>query len=340
MLVVVSNSSADDHDAGPGHPERAARTRAAADGLIDAGLHDALVDVAPRQATSAELHRVHSAEYLGTLEAISGAGGGHFDDDTVMSAGSWETALLAAGSGLQAVAALDDGLGDAALVLARPPGHHAGPETAQGFCFLNNISITAAALVERGERVAIIDWDVHHGNGTQEIFWDDPRVLFVSMHQRGLYPGTGRVVDSGGPSAQGTTLNIPLPAFTTGEALRLAMDGLVAPTVAAFAPTWVLVSAGYDGHRHDPLAEWSLTAGDYAELATRVAAMAPQPGRLMAFLEGGYDLPSLAASVGATGAAFLGERYRPEPPSNGDVGLDDVVAISGWRQRQAWAELV
>jgi acetoin utilization deacetylase AcuC-like enzyme len=340
MLVVVTNASADDHDAGHGHPERAARTRAAADGLIEAGLHDAIVAVAPRQATSDELHRVHTREHLATLEAISRAGGGHFDEQTVMSAGSWETALLAAGSGLQAVAALDEGLGDAAMVLARPPGHHAGPSSAMGFCFINNIAVTAAALVERGERVAIVDWDVHHGNGTQEIFWNDPRVLFVSMHQRGLYPGTGRVIEVGGASAPGTTLNIPLPASTTGEALRLALDGLVAPTVAAFAPTWILVSAGFDGHRHDPLADWCLTSGDFGELAARVTAMAPAPGRLVAFLEGGYDLPSLAASVGATGAALLGERYRPEPPSTGDVGLDDVVAITGWWQRQAWAELV
>jgi acetoin utilization deacetylase AcuC-like enzyme len=201
------------------------------------------------------------------------------------------------------------------------------------------VAVTAAALVARGERVAIVDWDVHHGNGTQEIFWDDPRVLFVSVHERGLFPGTGRGTEVGGPSARGGTLNIPLPSGTAGDALRLAFDELVEPTVSAFAPTWVLVSAGFDGHRADPIGGWALTAGDYGDLAARVSSWVPEPGRLVAFLEGGYDLVALGASVGSVGAAFLGEPYRAEAPSSGTTGMDEVAAMRDSWRRQAAAQV-
>jgi len=192
MLAVSSNVTGDHHDTGPSHPERPARTRAAVDGLVEAGLWDAVIDIPPRPATEAELAAVHDVTYLRHLREWCAAGGGEIDlAPTIISRGSWETSLLSAGAGLETMAALQAGRADVGFVITRPPGHHALPGEGMGFCLLNNVAITAAALVSAGERVLIFDWDVHHGNGTQAVFWNDPRVLFVSFHQRGLYPGTG-----------------------------------------------------------------------------------------------------------------------------------------------------
>jgi acetoin utilization deacetylase AcuC-like enzyme len=227
---------------------------------------------------------------------------------------------------------LSEGHADAGLVVVRPPGHHATPETGMGFCLLNNIAITAAALADRGERVLVLDWDVHHGNGTQDAFWDDPRVLFVSTHQRGLYPNTGYVDEIGGPSALGLNVNLPLPAGATGDVLQEALETAVAPVVESFAPTWVLVSAGFDGHRADPLADLDLSAGDFADAARLARGFAPSDGRTVLFLEGGYDLDALRVSLGAAAAAVLGERFRPEGATAGGPGLEAVAFL---RRRRA-----
>ena len=332
MLVVATNSTSDDHATAPWHPEQPVRVRAARDGLLDAGLTELVVDVAPRPATSAELHLVHAPAYLGWLE--DQCSGGHaLDEDTLVSPGSWETALLAAGAGLQVIEAIDDDLGAAGVVLVRPPGHHASAEQGMGFCLLNNVAVAAAVLAERGERVAIVDWDVHHGNGTQAVFWDDRRVFYASIHQRGLFPFTGRVVEVGGPDATGFTMNVPLPAGTTGDVVGHALHALIGPALVAFEPSWLLISAGFDGHRADPLAEWELTAGDFADLAGGLRAAIPAARPVM-FLEGGYDLAALRLSVGASAAALVGERYRPEPASAGGPGLDDVHALGAWRAAQ------
>jgi len=202
-----------------------------------------------------------------------------------------------------------------------------------GFCLLNNVAIAAAALAERGERIAIIDWDVHHGNGTQDIFWNDDRVLYVSTHQAPFYPGTGRVGETGGPSATGCTVNIPLPAGATGDVIRSAFDEVIAPVVERFAPTWVLVSAGFDAHRNDPLADLGLSAGDFAVLARLVEGFAPRRGRLAFFLEGGYDLDAVEASVSAVLAALVGQRQRTEEPTAGGPGAD-AVAAARWVHTQ------
>jgi len=192
-----------------------------------------------------------------------------------------------------------------------------------GFCLLNSVAVAAAALAQRGQRVLVVDWDVHHGNGTESIFWDDPRVLYVSTHQSPLYPGTGAAADVGGPAALGTNINVPLPPGATGDVFAYAFDELVAPVVERFSPQWALVSSGFDAHRADPLAQLALSAGDFAALAVRAASWVG-PGRTVVVLEGGYDLAAVSASTGAVFSALLGGSSRPEAPTSGGPGRQAV----------------
>jgi acetoin utilization deacetylase AcuC-like enzyme len=192
-----------------------------------------------------------------------------------------------------------------------------------GFCLVNNVAVTAAALADRGERVLIVDWDAHHGNGTQDVFYEDPRVLYVSLHQYPLYPGTGRLDETGAGAGVGTTVNLPLPPGTTGEAYLAAVDDVIVPAAERFGPTWVIASAGFDAHRDDPLTNMGLTAGDFADLTERIMRLAPA-GRRLAFLEGGYDLEALANSAGACVAGLAGESFRPEPSTSGGPGRNVV----------------
>jgi acetoin utilization deacetylase AcuC-like enzyme len=308
VLLLSSHPELDRHDTGGRHPERPARIGAALEGIDDAGLRDAVRELAPRRATLDELVRVHPLRYLELVEEFCRRGRGSLDPDTIVGPA--------------------EGGGDTAFVAARPPGHHALAEQSMGFCMINNIAVGAAALAERGERVLIVDFDVHHGNGTQAIFWDDPRVLYISTHEWPLYPGTGRAEETGGPNAPGLTMNIPLPAGATGDVVLKAADGAMAPVVERFAPTWVLVSAGFDAHRADPLARLQLTAGDFADLVGRIRAFAPAPGRTVLVLEGGYDLDALRLSVGASLSAMLDRTYRPEAASAGGPGGDVVDAVT------------
>ena len=304
-VFVVTPPEPELHDTGSGHPERATRVPA-----VLAGVRDALGDDRPfhagRDATRVELTRVHDDRYVDALHDFARDGGGHLDPDTVVAPGSFTAAVRAAGCGLAAVEAVELGDADAAFVVVRPPGHHAVAGRGQGFCLFNNIAVAATSLTAQGERVAIVDWDVHHGNGTQDVFWDDPRVVFVSTHQYPAYPGTGRSEETGGSHAPGSTINFPLPPGATGDVALAAVDDVVAPALEAFAPTWVLISAGFDAHRADPLAELAWSAGDYHALAARVCELAPE-GRVVAFLEGGYDLDALRASAAATVAALAGD---------------------------------
>ena len=335
MLLVASDPIFEDHDPGRGHPERPARLGAVAAGIAEAGLDGAIAVLPSRDATDAELERVHTAALVGDLRRLSAGGGGRIDPDTVASPGSWAAAVRAAGAGLAAADALEKGEGKAAFLALRPPGHHARPAAAMGFCLLNNIAVTAVALAARGQRVCVIDYDAHHGNGTQEVFYADPRVLYVSLHEWPLYPGTGRLDETGAGAGEATTCNLPLPAGATGDLYLRALDDVVEPLIARFSPDWLLVSAGFDAHRADPLTGLGLSAGDYGALAMRMAELAPGPGRLILFLEGGYDLDALRTSVAATLPPLVGEpAHAAESATAHGPGRDVVAAAT-----DLWARL-
>jgi acetoin utilization deacetylase AcuC-like enzyme len=325
MLAITSTFELDSHIPTDRHPEKPDRLRAALAGVADAGLNDAIITIEPVAASRVDIERVHSSSYIDSVIAACEQGSQRLDPDTYVSKGSWTTAQYAAGAGLAAVEAVESGRANAALVLVRPPGHHALASQSMGFCLLNNVAIAAAKLADRGERVLVVDWDVHHGNGTEAIFWDDPRVMFVSSQLSGHWPGTGRVTDTGGAGAPGGTINLPFPEGTTGDVFLRAFDEIVAPAVADFKPTKVLISAGFDSHRDDPLGGLGLAAGDYRDLAQRIRAYAPD-GRVVAFLEGGYNLDALQRSVGATVAALLNDSYCPEASTNGGPGATTIAA--------------
>jgi acetoin utilization deacetylase AcuC-like enzyme len=327
------------HDAGLGHPERPERLRAVHDGIALAGLGEELVTVAPRPATRAEVELVHDDGYVEALERFCRSGGGRLDPDTRAGAASWDAALLAAGAGLSLIEPLEAGEFTAAFCAVRPPGHHALTNRAMGFCLFNNVAVAAAALAGRGERVLVVDYDAHHGNGTQATFYGDPRVAYVSVHQHPLYPGTGSVLETGQGEGQGTTANVPVPPGATGDVFRDAVAEVVAPLAEEFGPTWLLLSAGFDAHRADPLTNLELTSGDYADITTDLLALAP-PGRRLVFLEGGYDLGGLRDSTAAVLVALAGDRLRPEAPTAGGPGRDvvDAAALVHSRVRQDRAD--
>ena len=314
-ILLLTHQASLEHDAGWGHPERPERISAVVAGVHESGL-DIVRAEAPRAARE-DLLLIHEPAYVDAIQRESSAGGAVLDADTRISSGSWDAALHSAGAGLDAIVGLETGSSEAAFVATRPPGHHALAGRAMGFCIFNNVAVAARALTNRGYRVAIVDWDVHHGNGTQAAFYDDQRVLYVSLHEFPAYPGTGRVDESGVGLGLGTTVNVPLPPRTGGSVYRWAFHWIIAPAVVSFAPDWLLISAGYDAHRNDPLASMRLEEADYAVMAGALSRVVPE-GRTIFFLEGGYDLAALTGSVAATLQGYAGG--APDSPLREEVG--------------------
>ena len=337
--AVALDETCLEHDTGPGHPERAARLQAVAR-AVDRAASERLVRLPSRPATLDELRRVHSVEHVARVAATAERDRFAFDADTPTSSRSFEAALRAAGGALAAVDAVMAGTADNGFALVRPPGHHAVPERAMGFCLFNNVAVAAAHLrAAHGlERVLVVDWDVHHGNGTQDAFYADSHVLFMSSHQYPFYPGTGSAREVGRGEGEGFTLNVPLPAGCGDAEYLQAYLEVVEPVARQFRPEFVLISAGFDAHARDPLAEMEVSERGFAGLARLVARIARDVcgNRLVAVLEGGYDLAALGESVATVldelGGARLDEPVTP-PASERRAPIDQTreVAKHYWR---------
>lgn len=305
LLRLYTHSACLGHDPGTQHPESPARLHAVLQ-TLDHDRFAALDRIEAPRASREQLQRVHTPAHVERIFGHSPAQGTfRLDEDTVMSPGSLEAALRATGAVVAAVDGVMAGPDTRAFCAVRPPGHHATRDRAMGFCLFNSVAVAAAhALsVHRLKRVAIVDFDVHHGNGSQDIFAADSRVLYVSSHQAPLYPGTGDAAETGA----GNIVNAPLPPHTASQEFRQVWDSLLLPRLQDFRPQLVLVSAGFDAHRLDPLAQLELEAEDYAWLTTRLVQLADAhaSGRLVSSLEGGYDVTALAACTSAHVAALM-----------------------------------
>ncbi|UIP00705.1 histone deacetylase [Halobaculum sp. CBA1158] len=325
-----------DHDTGDRHPENPDRLRAIREGLKRKhGVEYVEADPASRAAIDA----VHDPGYVDEVVDFCDSGGGSWDPDTVASGGTWNAARAAAG---QALWAAEEALADAGdpgrrtpFALGRPPGHHAVSDDAMGFCFVNNVAVAAQAAIDDpdldAERVAIFDWDVHHGNGTQDIFYDRGNVLYASVHEEGLYPGTGAADEIGEGDGERGTLNVPLPAGAGDADFLLAIDDLVAPVIDRFDADLVLVSAGFDAHRHDPISRMRVSTEGYALMTDRMRTLAGEIGAGLGFvLEGGYGLDTLAEGVSMVHETFDG---RPPIDPDKEPESDSVPVVEDLRER-------
>jgi len=326
-ILFLTNDLCFDHHPGRQHPERPERLSAVQEGAVLSELGNSLVQVEAELIDRNEILKVHDSRFIQELEKVDAQGGGRIDPDTKMSEHSWRAAQISAGAGIQAVRELSEGSYEAAFCAVRPPGHHATSNQSMGFCFLNNVAIAAHHLVNTGQKVLIVDYDAHHGNGTQDIFYEEPNVLFVSFHQWPLYPGTGRTEETGAGQGQGTTMNLPLPTRTTGDHYRKAWEEIIQPKVALFNPSWLIISAGFDSHRNDPVASLGLTSGDYADLTSEIIKAVPS-GRRLVFLEGGYDLEALRLSTAAVLRTLAGDPLYPEKPTQNGPGKEAVESIA------------
>jgi acetoin utilization deacetylase AcuC-like enzyme len=333
--VLLSHPSSLTHDPGP-HPEQPARIAAITrelDRRDSLGCRHELSPAVERDA----LLRVHTAAHVDRIEALSARGGGHIDLDTAMSAGSWNAALHAAGGAVRMTELLVAGEAPFAFSIHRPPGHHATRAQAMGFCLFNNVAVAAAhALGALGlRRVMILDWDVHHGNGTNDIFYASDEVLFVSIHQWPLYPGSGAADEAGSGAGAGHTVNLPVPPGSGDAEFASLAAHVVVPLAERYAPQLILVSAGYDAHRADPLADCTVTEAGYATMTATVRALAESLGAPAGFvLEGGYHLDALARSVAATIAVLAADTVEaPDPPASplASAALARLQRLGPWR---------
>ncbi|HEY4000410.1 MAG TPA: histone deacetylase [Candidatus Xenobia bacterium] len=303
-------------------PDRLSSILAALDRAAVPGLER----LTPTEATLEQIGRVHPPSYVNRLQSVSESGGGWIDADTVLSRQSARAARLAAGAAVSGVEAVTRDGYDVVFSLCRPPGHHALPQTAMGFCLLNNVAIAArhAQQALGIERVMIVDWDVHHGNGTQDVFYHDPGVLFFSVHQSPLYPGTGLIRERGDGAGLGTTVNVPLPGGLGDPEYLQVFERILRPAARQFKPQLILVSAGFDAHQRDPLANMNVSTDGFRQLAAWVRALAeetPAGGKVVAVLEGGYDLQALSESV-------VGVLETWTAPSAPDLGHAEPDAIA------------
>ena len=321
-IALLYDPAVLEHQPPEGHPERPARVKAVMDLLEHTGTLERLARPAVTPASRAQLERVHTPAYLDFVERVVSEGGGYLDaGDTVASAGSWAAATAAAGASIGAVDAVMTGGMNAAFAVVRPPGHHAPPDRAMGFCILNNAAIaTAHAIAEHGlSRVLLVDFDVHHGNGTQDCFYDSPDVLYFSTHQSPAYPFTGAIEETGDGAGAGYTVNVPLPPDVGEAGFLQAFETILRPLARRYQPEMVIVSAGYDAHwrnsRYVQGIREHLTVRGLAALSQSLQEIAGAycPGRLVGILEGGYDLEALAYGVLGTVRVWLGETEIEDP---------------------------
>jgi len=332
-LLLLTHELSLQHRTPPGHPERVERVVAAVDGLR--GVPVPVVDVEAPRVERSLLEHVHDADYIDQVHAFCVDGGGAFDEDTYAVPASWDAAMHAAGAGPAAIDGLRRGVAETAFVAMRPPGHHAERHQAMGFCLFNNIAVAAAYLRAQGERVAVVDWDVHHGNGTQHSFYRDPDILYASLHEFPFYPGTGWVTETGAGPGSGSTVNVPLPSGTSASSYLAAFGRVVVPIVAEFAPDWLLISAGFDAHVRDPLGGLRLESVDYGRMARCLAQLVPAH-RTVAFLEGGYDLDAIAEGARYSVEGTLANMDPVELPTEVDGSAARVVDLSVEYLQQFW----
>ncbi len=334
--LVVDDPRFDRHAPIGHHPERPERLTAVREAIVHAAAH--FERVTPRAATDAELARVHDPRFIEQLSKLGGQEG-YLDPDTYVSPESVDVARLAAGSLVAMVDAMIDGPLGKGVALLRPPGHHARPGRAMGFCLLNNVAVAAAHARSRGlERIAIVDWDVHHGNGTQEMFWRDPHVLYVSMHQSPFYPGTGEVDEVGEGDGRGYTVNVPLAAGGGDAVYASAFERVVLPVVEAYSPDLVLVSAGFDASARDPLAQMDLSPAAFGWMARKLGRLADMSakGRMALVLEGGYDLVALEAGMRSAIDGMMSGKSEDLARGQDDPG---VARATQWAKK-AWAAVL
>jgi acetoin utilization deacetylase AcuC-like enzyme len=314
-LAVVDDPSFDEHRPPAAHPERPERLAAARRAVAALGGKAGIIDVPARSATDDELARVHTPAYIEHLGRLAGKSG-YLDEDTYLAPASVNAARRAAGGAVELVDALLARRANRGIALLRPPGHHARPSGAMGFCLLNNVAVAAMHARARGvERVLIVDFDVHHGNGTQESFYADPNIAFVSLHQFPFYPGSGDAREVGSGDGRGFTVNVPLSAGADDDVYAAAFSRIVAPIASEYAPNLVLLSAGFDAHAADPLAEMRLSAWGYGTLMTTLVTALAADTPIGMVLEGGYDLAALEASLTAALDALVGAEPPPPPAS-------------------------